>query len=192
VTHDGGVDMPEMPNEPGEENEGTGTPELPASTVITVTLTGAAEVPDSGDEDGTGTAILTFDTISNTVCYKLETENIDAPTMAHIHEGAEGASGDAVVTLFSGGENVDEGCVTPESRITRSTNQEATIIETILANPSDYYVNVHNETFSGGAIRGQLAQPETAAIIDPDGPTALDLADEPLVEYSIYLPITAR
>ncbi len=32
----------------------------------------------------------------------------------------------------------------------------ATLLAEIAANPADYYVNVHNTRFPGGAVRGQL------------------------------------
>jgi hypothetical protein len=34
----------------------------------------------------------------------------------------------------------------------------ATLASAIKANPGQYYVNVHNGTFPGGAVRGQLFQ----------------------------------
>jgi len=57
-------------------------------TMITVALSGAAEVPGPGDEDGTGVAALVLSAEEGRVCYTLETENIDAPTAGHIHVGA--------------------------------------------------------------------------------------------------------
>jgi hypothetical protein len=32
------------------------------------------------------------------------------------------------------------------------------VVAAILANPADYYVNVHNAEFPGGAVRGQLSK----------------------------------
>jgi len=65
---------------PVEEME----PEPLMGTMITVTLSGAAEVPGPGDEDGTGVAVLTLSAEAGQVCYTLATENIDAPTAGHI------------------------------------------------------------------------------------------------------------
>ena len=33
---------------------------------------------------------------------------------------------------------------------------EPDLLKKIIATPGDYYVNVHNNEFKGGAIRGQL------------------------------------
>ena len=66
------------------------------------------------------------------------------PTASHIHTGAKGVTG-AVLVPF-GASFARSGC---------STSTKA-IIDAILANPSGYYVNVHNASYPGGAIRGQL------------------------------------
>ena len=67
----------------------------------------------------------------------------DADGLAHSHRrGGCGRRGSRPVRwLFA-----RSGCTT--------TTKE--IIDAILANPSGYYVNVHNASYPGGAIRGQL------------------------------------
>ena len=67
------------------------------------------------------------------------------PTASHIHIGAAGVSGGAILVPF-GGAFARSGCTT-----TAKAN-----IDAIVANPSGYYVNVHNASYPAGAIRGQL------------------------------------
>lgn len=112
-----------------------------------VTLNGAAEVPGPGDTNGTGTAHVTVDVPNKKICYELTVANIDPATMAHIHVGAAGVAGDIVVTLAAPADGSSEGCV---------ENVDASLVARILARPGQYYVNVHNEPFPSGAIRGQL------------------------------------
>lgn len=104
-------------------------------------LTGAAEVP-AADADGVGLAVVTID--GTTLRYSVWTQNIAAPTAAHIHAGAAGTNG-AVLVPF------DVATLT-----NGSTTITAEIANQIRANPSGFYVNVHNADFPGGAIRGQL------------------------------------
>ena len=111
-------------------------------------LTGAAEVPGPGDTDGTGTAQITVNSGQKQVCYKLSVSNIAPATAAHIHEAAPTAAGPVVVTLGAPTSGTSSGCVT----VTRALALE------ILKRPADYYVNVHNAAFPGGAARGQLAK----------------------------------
>ena len=115
---------------------------------LTATLTGAAEVPGPGDTDGTGTAQITVNSGQNRICYKLRVSNIAPATAAHIHEAAPTAAGPVVVTLGAPTRGTSSGCVT----VTRALALE------ILKDPGDYYVNVHNAAFPGGAVRGQLAK----------------------------------
>ncbi|MEO6581394.1 MAG: CHRD domain-containing protein [Sphingomicrobium sp.] len=118
---------------------------------FTVQLTGAAEAPVTGDPDGSGTARLTVNPGQGRVCYDIEARNIDAPTAGHIHEAPPGVAGPVVVGLFASSTNTSlslSGCV-PLSRA-----QAMEIIKT----PSDYYVNLHNAAYPGGAIRGQMSK----------------------------------
>ena len=125
---------------------------LAAETVLTATLAGDAAT----DADGTGSATITLDPAAGTACWDLTAENIDPVTVSHIHEGAEGADGPVVVDLdLDGFEGSSDGC---------TEGVEAATLQAIIDSPADYYVNLHNEAFPGGAIRGQLAAgtPNTA------------------------------
>ena len=123
-----------------------------AETTLTAQLAGSAET----DEDGTGTATLVLDPDAGTACWEMTAEGIDPVTISHIHEGAEGVDGGVVVDLdLDGFEGTSEGC---------NEAAEADALQAIIDDPAGYYVNLHNEAFPGGAIRGQLAAstPNTA------------------------------
>lgn len=117
----------------------------PAADTLRAVLTGDAEMPDPGDPDGSGTTTVSLDPSDNTVCFEITVENIADPGAAHIHSGSAGTAGPPVVD-FNVPENGLSGCV----------DADGTTILAILESPSEYYVNVHNEEFGAGAVRGQL------------------------------------
>jgi hypothetical protein len=111
-------------------------------TELDVNLLGIAEQPDLGDPDGTGSAVLRLRKGQGRVCFKLEAQNIAAPTAAHIHQGGPEAAGPVVVPL-----GTSSGCVAA-ARV---------LVNAILADPAGFYVNMHTADFPAGAVRGQLA-----------------------------------
>ena len=111
-------------------------------------LSGAAETPGPGDGDGGGSAALTINPGQGRICYSLKVSNIDPATMAHIHKAAVGVAGPVVVALKAPSGGSSEACATVGRELALD----------ILESPADYYVNVHNEPFPKGAIRGQLAK----------------------------------
>lgn len=110
-------------------------------------LTGAAEIPGPGDANGSGTARITINPGKSEVCWKLTATDIAPATLAHIHVGDATEAGGVVVTLTPPTSGTSSGCVFADPELTAA----------ILANPAEYYVNVHNADFPGGAIRGQLS-----------------------------------
>ena len=117
---------------------------------LTASLSGAEEAPGPGDPDGTGKARIQFK--GDSICFKLSWRNIAAPTAAHIHEAPAGEAGPVVVTLFS----APEGLRSPKGHARGCVEVAPALIADIRSDPSDYYVNIHNAPFPGGAIRGQL------------------------------------
>jgi hypothetical protein len=110
-------------------------------------LTGAEEVPGPGDPDGSGRAEVSISDRLDQVCYEISGVSGIAPaTMAHIHRGVKGVAGPAVVTLETPTDGHSKDC----------TKASESIADEIKANPSNFYVNVHNAEFPNGAIRGQL------------------------------------
>lgn len=108
-------------------------------------LTGAAEVP-AGAENGKGTVEVKLNDATGKVCWQFKgLSGLEGkPLQAHIHKGKAGKAGDIVVPL--GQSYKAKGCTTATAKLVRA----------ILAKPGSYYVNVHNEEYPGGAVRGQL------------------------------------
>jgi hypothetical protein len=103
-----------------------------------------------GDPDGFGTATLSINVGQERVCWELEVGNIALPaTAAHIHHASAGLQGSPVIWLTAPDGNGDaDGC----------TSASAELLRDILANPADYYVNVHNAQYAPGAVRSQLGR----------------------------------
>jgi hypothetical protein len=120
-------------------------------------LSGANEVP-AADPDGRGLGLV--QTGSQRVCFAVGWTRIAAPIFAHIHRGVAGVNGPVVVLFF----DVPELAATPPAALPDTISavagclgdQDPALLRDIRRHPGDYYVNVHNAEFPGGAIRGQL------------------------------------
>ncbi len=111
-------------------------------------LSGDNEVPSgSGDPNGSGQAVVTFNDLVDKICFNLTLIDLQSQvTAAHIHEGAAGVNGPVVVDL-DWPRNGNDGCV---------SGIDQALIDAILADLDAYYVNVHTGTHPAGAVRGQL------------------------------------
>ena len=127
---------------------------LPASAggrPYRLTLTGAAERPNPGDLDGTGTAFVTVNPGTREVCWSVEVEGIDLPiAAAHIHVGDATVAGPPVIFLLPDGVSDEDGSFSDCDTIERS------LALALIVTPENYYVNVHNAAFPAGALRAQL------------------------------------
>ncbi|GAB6178747.1 hypothetical protein JCM14036_00660 [Desulfotomaculum defluvii] len=116
------------------------------------TLTGVEEVPPVAT-NATGFAIITLNEAQGEVCWELSVFNLSSnPTGAHIHRAPVGLNGPIVVPLsFEPNETTwtSSGC--------NLASQE--LVNDIINNPEEFYVNVHTQNFPGGEIRGQLRRP---------------------------------
>jgi hypothetical protein len=106
-------------------------------------LTGEKEVPGPGDPNGRGDADVKG--YKAMVCYEVEVDRIKPATAAHIHRGRSGVAGPVVVELKAPTAGSSEGC-----KAIKEAEQAAE------GAPWRYYVNVHNDPYPDGAIRGQL------------------------------------
>lgn len=129
----------------------TGAQTMAGGSPMMVTLTGAAEVPGPGDTDGSGTASITLNHDKGEVCYDITVKDIAKPTAAHIHTGAVGTSGGVKVPFKASADGTWKGCATADKAV----------IKEIMDNPANFYVNVHNDEFKAGAVRGQLGAKST-------------------------------
>jgi hypothetical protein len=119
-----------------------------ATQRFTTSLLGANEVPVPGDPDASGTATITLNRGLSEVCWEISVAGITLPaTAAHIHPGAVGVANPPIVTLGAPGvDGTSTGC----------TTADRALVKDIAKNPAEYYVNVHNVDYPGGAARGQL------------------------------------
>jgi hypothetical protein len=111
-----------------------------------VNLRGTVEVPGPGDPDGKGFALV--DLSDDEVCLVVKVDGIDPATLMHIHEGPAGQAGPVVIDLMkpeADGTSVQCAPVAPA------------LAARVAAAPENFYVNIHNAAFPGGAVRGQLA-----------------------------------
>jgi hypothetical protein len=121
---------------------------VPGISVFRSQMAGANEKPTSADPNGTGAGQFFVDAGKGRLCYGLAVKNIVLPALAaHIHKGDANTSGPVVIPFTAPAANgLSSGCVTAD----------ATLLGDIVANPANYYSNVHTSQFPAGAVRGQL------------------------------------
>ncbi len=113
-------------------------------------LAGANEVCEDANAcggEGSGSATITLDADEDEVCYDISLEGVEGVNASHIHEGEEGVAGDPVIDLTGLDDEGGSACVEADEGL----------IEEIIDDPSEYYVNVHTEDLPDGAARGQLS-----------------------------------
>jgi hypothetical protein len=112
--------------------------------VLTAAMTAAEETPP-GPEGGTGAATITIDEAKDTLCYDVSwSKEVGNPNAGHIHKGKKGLAGPVVVNFQLPDKPKD--CIQVDKGV----------LKDILADPDGHYVNVHNNMYPGGAVRGQL------------------------------------
>ena len=123
-------------------------------------LSGEDENPP-GDPNGVGRAAINLNVRERRVCFDMRWRRIGSPTRSHIHEGAPGEAGPIVVSLWENGTDPNFMPL-PDSirRVQGCTGGiQRALLRDIRDHPRRFYVNIHNEAFPGGAIRGQLHRP---------------------------------
>ena len=126
-----------------------------APTTLVARLSAENEVPGcpAGEESGAqGVAIVQIDEETGEITYRVVAFNLPGTIAggpgAHIHVGAAGVMGPVVLPLELTG--LESGLVAA------GTATDPTLAAAILANPANYYINVHTTVCPDGAIRGQL------------------------------------
>ena len=153
----------------GDDNNALTTPSPASVARFTATLLPSNKVPPiSGSEaNGSGTGALTFN-VTKDSSGNITAASLDvvvsatgfpagtALTASHIHGGAPGVNGGVFV-----GFGLGAGEVTFPTGSGSFTKQGVTLTvdqaNSIMANPSAFYVNIHTAANPGGVARGQLA-----------------------------------
>jgi hypothetical protein len=127
---------------------------------LVVPLSAESEVPGcpAGVESGaSGVAIIQIDETTGEIRYRVVTTNLPATiagpsTGAHIHvqdpNSPTGLTGPVVLHFQRTGLN--------NGLVAAGTTTDPVLAAAILANPENYYVNVHTTACPPGTVRGQL------------------------------------
>ncbi|MGH8972417.1 MAG: CHRD domain-containing protein [Acidimicrobiia bacterium] len=112
----------------------------------TATLSAAEEVPEPGPEGASGTARITVDMATDQLCYELTWSGMHDPEDGHIHKGPKGVAGPALIHLDPA-KNGPKACIPVE----------APLLQDLVMDPTNHYVNLHTHDHQLGAVRGQLS-----------------------------------
>jgi len=132
-----------------------GADNMPKVAASIVVLKGANENPPA---DPDGSAIFAYAAFGNHLCYVLfDADNLDTVIAAHIHAGAVGVNGPIVVMLKTP-TPVGKECImaVPDTTPNSTSVLTQSELNAIIANPDQFYANVHTTAFPAGAVRAQL------------------------------------
>jgi len=130
-------------------------PRASAATTYTASLSGTQESPPNASP-ATGFATVVLSTDETMITVDLTFSGLTAPaTAAHIHGPAAPGTNAPVLLTFIGFPATTSGTYMQSFAITPT--------QVVQLKGGLLYVNIHNATFPGGEIRGQLVSASTAA-----------------------------
>ena len=142
---------------------------------FTADLKGASEVPPVASANN-GTTKIKINPATGLIAWTTtSTIPIASVTGHHIHQAIAGANGGVVVgfgTAYSG------------------STINATIASAIIANPANFYVNLHTAAFPGGEIRGQIAADPVLCSMDIDDDGLVQASTDGLLLTRAMLGLT--
>jgi hypothetical protein len=131
-----------------------------SGTTYISTMTGANERPTANTSTATGTATYVLN--GNQLSYTVSVTGLTTPaTGAHIHVGASTVAGPIIVPYtVSATQNgiVSSGTIDLTFPIVSGNSSITGDSLKVLLNNGNAYTNVHNSTFPGGEIRGQIVR----------------------------------
>ena len=143
-------------------DDDNGNPNNPSNLqIFTVQLLPSNEVPPitNAEQSARGTAVITVNSQANTIDFAVSLNSFPTTsvlTAAHIHPGAAGVTGGVMVG--TGLTTANAPSLSTGSATFTFTGVPATAdqISQILANPQNFYFNVHSTLNGSGVLRGQL------------------------------------
>jgi hypothetical protein len=110
----------------------------------------------TGDTDGRGKAEFELIPEAGQICYEIEVQGIAEPT-----EPARGLGSAHIHFVATGGIAVDlDSDFKPkgddEFKATGCVDVDEALLADIIEHPEDFYVNIHNREFAGGALAALL------------------------------------
>lgn len=143
----------------GSDNNGPTTPSN--TTIFTVQLSAVNEVPlvTNAEITARGTAVITVHTDTNTIDFNVSVNSLlptSVLTAAHIHPGAAGVMGGVLIGTGLSAANAPTLVNGAATFSFTGVSANADQIAQILANPQNFYFNVHTSANGSGVMRGQL------------------------------------
>jgi CHRD domain/Secretion system C-terminal sorting domain len=113
---------------------------------VVADICGAQEVPAVPTSNGQGTAIMTFDRLKTLATIQAAKTGLTVSN-AHVHVGAKGVSGGALIPLAT--DFVGNSIINTTVALARTTIADSAL-------NGLHYFNIHTSAFAGGEIRGQF------------------------------------
>ncbi|TDD94842.1 CHRD domain-containing protein [Actinomadura rubrisoli] len=118
-------------------------------TFLATSLNGARVASGAGDGDGSAVAFLGVK--GDQVSFAIRFSGIAIPTRGELHQGAKGTDGQVRIPFFTTPLLTGSDSVSGTVRVT-----DPKLLDGLRTNPGDFYIDLHNKPFPGGAVRGQV------------------------------------
>ena len=147
---------------------GSGLAQTSEFAAFRAPLSSASENPPVDDESVDGSVLVLIQTEADnnqnltraTVGFyvSITTAGNAAFTAMHIHEGSSDENGSVVIDSQFGGAVDIDGSAQLFREVVVTSPDDLAVIQDIMSNPSEFYVNIHSMNNPNGVTRGQLEE----------------------------------